>query len=405
MSGPEPWATLGQEVMETTASLVDEFGPRLSTTKPCQDCAQALHRRLQSTCDRAFAEDFVTTPFGMPNLLRFIVAMYLISLLFLLFDRPMAALLVEIFTAFTYTVEFLFYIELFDALTPKRTATNVYGVMDPTDEVRNIVIFSGHHDSAHIFNFFLDGAFWFMKREIALLVVQAAYFISLVLLNVLGTQRLWPAKVVFVLAIRIVFPFWYFMNNSKGTPGAGDNLVSSVMGCVLAKYYSGRPRLKHTQLYFISFDAEELMLKGSRAFFRRHKFREAKTWNFNVDCPYCPDDIKFLSRDVNGFVTLSKRLCQKLAHIAHDLGYKGATLAAIPFNNGGTDAGEAARIGIEATTLIAMSFTPYNSRGKLQVYHTPDDTIHHIFPDALVATMSIFAKFVEEIDSGRWPDK
>jgi Zn-dependent M28 family amino/carboxypeptidase len=235
--------------------------------------------------------------------------------------------------------------------------------------------------------------------------LEVAYFISIVLINVLGIQRLWLAKLVFALAFRIVFPFWHFMSPDKGTPGAGDNLISSVMGCVLAKYYSGRPRLKHTQLYFVSHDAEELMLKGSRTFFRRHKFREAKTWNFNVDCPYCPDDLKFLTRDVNGFVALSKRLALKLRQIAHELGYKSATAVAIPFNNGGTDAGEAARIGIEATTLIGMSFTPYNSRGRLQVYHTPDDTVANIFSDCTVATMSIFAKFVEEIDAGVWPEK
>jgi Zn-dependent M28 family amino/carboxypeptidase len=176
------------------------------------------------------------------------------------------------------------------------------------------------------------------------------------------------------------------------------------MGVQLAKWYA-KNKPKHTRLVFLSFDAEEICLKGSREFFRGHRgeFNSIKTWHFNVDCPYAVDELKFLTRDVNGFVRLSARLAGKLVDIARDLGYADAKTTPIMFLGGGTDAGEAARAGIEATTLIGMPFGPKTSKGRQVVYHTHLDTIDAVEPEIVKATMEVFGRFVAEVDNGRWP--
>jgi hypothetical protein len=175
------------------------------------------------------------------------------------------------------------------------------------------------------------------------------------------------------------------------------------MGLTLARYFKGHPKPKHTRLIFASYDAEEICLRGSRDFFRKHKreFTETKTWHFNVDCPYSVDDMKFLTSDINGFVQLSHKMAVRLSEIAHELGYSRATTQGIMPLGGGTDAAEAAKVGIEATCLIGIPYGAKDARGRANLYHTRKDTIESIDPEIIEGTMAIFLRFVEEVDDGK----
>jgi hypothetical protein len=340
---------------------------------------------------------------------------YLLAFLFVWANQALIAAIVQGWFLVMFVFEFLFYWEILDHLTPHRTAANVYGVIDPAEEIKNVVVFSGHHDSTHVFNFFDDllgkPACFFLVREILFIGFQVGQLVYTIYAAVNGLgcgpraegQLARIAFGVLAVGIVVVVPFWWFLRDT-GTPGAGDNLISSVMGVQLAKFY-GLNRPKHTRLIFLSFDAEELGLKGSRVFFRRHKkeLHEIKTWNFNVDCPYTIDELKFLTRDINGFKALSAGLAGKLADIARGLGYSDATTKPIMFLGGGTDAAEAARVGIEATTLLGLPFGPKTSKGKEAVYHTHKDTIDEVEPVIVKATLEIFRQFVDELDNGQWP--
>jgi hypothetical protein len=405
---------LAQAAIDLTSSYIDTYGPRLTTSQPCTQVAHLLHDRFAQSCDSAYAEEFQTTPYGMPNITRFMLVGYVCGLFFLWLNLPLITAILQGFVFVMFVFEFLFYWEILDPLTPKRTATNVYGVVEPTHAVKNLVIFSGHHDSTHIFNFFADTIGkprQFMVREILFVLLQVAELAYAISAAATGagcgfrsnSKFHWGVIVCFTIALRVVLPFWHFLS-PIGTPGAGDNLISSAMAVQLAAFY-GKNKPKHTRLMFMSFDAEELGLKGSRVFFRKHKAKLAKTktWNFNVDCPYTIDELKFLTRDVNGFVGLSQRFANKLLQIAHDLGYADARTCPIMFLGGGTDAGEAARAGVEATTVLGLPFAPLTARGKQAVYHTHLDTIESVEPEIVKATVELFGRFIADLDSGAWP--
>jgi hypothetical protein len=155
----------------------------------------------------------------------------------------------------------------------------VYGEIDPIDEVQSCVIFSGHHDSAHIYNFFEDFPAIFMVRE---LLFFSMFIVSTIYLSVATASRfesgdLWQPQtrsefnfaIGFTVALIFVLPMWFYLNKN-GTPGAGDNMISTAVAFTLAEYF-GVHRLKHTRLMFVSFDAEEIGLRGSHAFFAKHK--------------------------------------------------------------------------------------------------------------------------------------
>ena len=67
----------------------------------------------------------------------------------------------------------------------------------------------------------------------------------------------------------------------------------------------------------------------------------------------------------------------------------------IAFLTGGTDAAEAAKIGVEAVTLMAM---PWGNKERAAVYHTPDDVPSAIDPVAVEETLSIAIRFIEKVD-------
>jgi hypothetical protein len=62
---------------------------------------------------------------------------------------------------------------------------------------------------------------------------------------------------------------------------------------------------------------------------------------------------------------------------------------------GGTDAGELAKHGVHATTLMAM---PWDNSERASVYHTPNDTIDKVEKEAVKAGLEIFFDIVKTKD-------
>jgi hypothetical protein len=63
----------------------------------------------------------------------------------------------------------------------------------------------------------------------------------------------------------------------------------------------------------------------------------------------------------------------------------------------GSDAAEAARVGIPSTTIIAM---PTGIVRADLVYHTPRDTVEHIEAAAIEACMRIALRYLSRLDAG-----
>ena len=198
----------------------------------------------------------------------------------------------------------------------------------------------------------------------------------------------------------IVLQLWFFASK-KATPGAGDNLVASVMALEalrqVAKNKKEGKGLKHTRVIAISFDAEEEGLRGAYAYAKAHRseLNAVPTYMYNIDCPYYLDDLFFLTTDINGSVKLSDNLAEKCRVTSERLGYKAVTKP-IEFLTGGTDAAELAKIGVEATTMLAM---PWGNSARAPVYHTPDDTIEHVEKEVVQAGLEIFFSLLTEKES------
>lgn len=214
-----------------------------------------------------------------------------------------------------------------------------------------------------------------------------------------GRPPAWSIFKIMILAGTVfVVPLFRYYGRTA-SPGAGDNLASSLMLVKLAEVFkSGDPRisLKHTRLIFLSFDGEENGQRGSLHYAEAHRAEllETKTFVFNIDTLNRLRNLVFLRTDTNGFVRLSKPLTDECLRIAAELGYPLQSIR-FPFGGGGTDAGRFARIGVEAVSLIGISTRFIR---KDVVYHTSRDTVENMEPEALEAGLNLAANYILEKD-------
>ncbi len=193
---------------------------------------------------------------------------------------------------------------------------------------------------------------------------------------------------------------WFF-KNKKATPGAGDNLASTMLAFHLGKYFyslkNTNEELKHTRIIFASFDAEEEGLRGARSFVKAHKedLLKTKTYLLNIECLYDPNELFFLTSDINNTVKLSDNLADRLITIANELNIK-IHKQNIAMLTGGTDAGEFGKHGIEATTIMGM---PWSNDNRNMAYHTPNDTTENVSKEAINHTLNIFTNFIKNNDN------
>jgi Zn-dependent M28 family amino/carboxypeptidase len=161
----------------------------------------------------------------------------------------------------------------------------------------------------------------------------------------------------------------------------------------VGQYFAVNP-LDHTRVILASFDAEEAGLRGARAYAQKNRqdLTQMPTFDFNLDCPYQVNEIFFMTTDINGFVKLSASMAQECQQIAERLGYQ-ATTKPVQFLLGGTDAAELAKIGVEATNLMAM---PWGNSDRAAAYHTMKDTIDAVEPAAVQASIEIAIEYVKQ---------
>ncbi|TFH04835.1 MAG: M28 family peptidase, partial [Spirochaetales bacterium] len=91
----------------------------------------------------------------------------------------------------------------------------------------------------------------------------------------------------------------------------------------------------------------------------------------------------------------SGELAAECARISREAGTPADTRP-IAFLTGGTDAGELARVGVKATTLVGM---PWSNSERGAVYHTPSDTTEAVEPEALAAAADILVRRIQEVDA------
>lgn len=390
------------QALKLVKEIVGRYKGRLSGSVECLNAAEDLAVEFEKVTDKVKREKFTLSEQAFLAWIKILVVIYPIALLLSFLSLPITALILLLAGLFIMVGQFFLYKEIIDRFFPKVDALNVFGIIEPQKEVLNTVVFSGHHDSARVFNFFVDKPhLYIFKVGGALAAYGSLTLLTLVQIFVKLFNQNYSVKpfllfqIILTVAIYLMAKLWFFASN-EATPGAGDNLIASAMAIEVARYFKNREKpLEHTRLIVASFDGEEAGLRGARHFYKNNKeLFEGSLYNFNVDCPYFAKDLFFLTSDINGSVKLSQQMATQCVDIAKGMGYE-AFSQPIAFLTGGTDAAEAAKAGFEAVSLMAM---PWDNKSRANVYHTPNDLPEAIEAEAVKRSLSIAIRFIEQVD-------
>jgi aminopeptidase YwaD len=394
------------EILGLTGKIIGQYGPRLAGTQACLHAAKFLERELKKHCDKVFVERYTQYPGSFFNITKIICATYVIASGLYFFQGRCVYLSFLIYSLgmIYFIVQFIFLGSLFDRFFKKAPGFNVYGVVEPGGKAKQQIILSGHHDSAYACHFLKNHQKLYAFRLIVpVLFLCFALVVSFISLFCFIKNT--PTPIAFyrvsIFVICLGFPFvipLYYYNSKKASPGAGDNLLSSVLCVKIAEAFNqNKGALKNTRLLLLSTDGEEIGQKGVRDFIKRHlkEFKKIKTYEFCMDSIYRYEDLTLLKTDQNGTVRLSGPLAKEAKTISERLGYS-LKLKKIPFCGGGTDAAQFAKAGVESMSLIGISTQLIRDH---LYYHTLNDIVDNIQPQAVEAALNLAVQFILYKDS------
>jgi aminopeptidase YwaD len=399
------FAGIARDCLKETDRLVRTHGPRLAGSEASKTVAYELAEDLCSFCDHVRVEEFAAHPASFYSYTKLLPIAYTLGILSLfvihgLYLVPIVGIAVGVALMCS---QFWFYSHIGDCLFPPKACFNVDGTIEPAGEAQIELIISGHHDSAPIARIF-SGPFHHFYA-VAIIAPYAFYFLELGLLGGMlwddaRSLPLWAAPAI-LAGLPFVLGYFFLVDLRQGSPGAGDNLVASVLTAKIAKEFAARRSslLRRTRVHVVSFDAEEAGLRGSAAYMKTHRaeLNERPVFMLNFDSLYDVEHLHVLLSDVNGTIHLSHNMAEDIIECLRMEGCKPRPFHLI-FGAGGTDAAEAARAGIEATTVIAISTAVV--REKL-AYHTPRDTVGAIDIEAVEACLRLIVRYLALLESGQ----
>jgi Predicted aminopeptidases len=387
---------MAADCIKRVESLIEEFGPRPAGSEAGKATAAALAEEFASYCDESGLETFEAHPLSFYSYMKILPPIYALGICSFFLPRGFslaAAVLVALGVA-SMVVIFGRYSPALDRAFPAGTCANAWGFIEPgTGEIRRQVILSGHHDSAYATRVFESRFSRF--ASLALLLPYLFIAAELILLVARFLGGLGPDTAVLLIlgaGLPSLGVYFFAIDIRRPVPGAGDNLISSVMVARIGRYIKEeRPELlEGTRVWLVSFDAEEAGLRGSSFFFgsRKDRFASVPTTHINFDSLFNPRELRAATKDLNGQVPLDGELAARLIATAKALGIDMQPFE-FSFPLGATDAAESARIGLSSSSIVAQSVSPLS--GDF-VYHTRRDIASAIDPEVVAICMRIIAE-------------
>ncbi len=395
-----------RQALAYTRELIDRYGGRLAGSAACHTVAERLRDDFASCGASACLEPFQVRPGAFNGFYRINVPIYFISVALLWFNQPLAAAVLLLFIVVAAGLQFGYYVEFYDRLFPEKTGYNLIATLEPRHKARQQLILSAHHDSAQELLILRSH-----QKLYGLKIIVPDFFPTMALifsLHWLFTAAFYGAPPAEVVGMKLMLTigagfvltkFFFFGRNA--TPGAGDNLIASAMLLELAKIFAGEEQdgrgiCEDTRLIFVSFDAEEAGLRGSRAYARAHQdeLLALPTRVLNIDSIYNVSELQMMVSDLNDHVKLDRALAEECQQIANRAGYP-TRLLRMAFGGGGTDAAELQKVGVPSTTMIAM---PAGLVRDGLVYHTMKDTVDAIEPQAVEACLWVASEWIKQYD-------
>ncbi|TET01913.1 MAG: M28 family peptidase [Promethearchaeota archaeon] len=394
---------------------------------PCSSqeakAAEIIKKELEKTCDDVAIEPFSCNPRAFLGYIKIDISLVLASFFaFFLIPLNLTNYWGYLMTFLSFSLnlisflilwnEFFNYREFIDPLFKSKNSQNVVGRIYPKEEVKKILIFSGHHDSALEFNLLTRlklGYPILILLGIGIMIIWLVTSLIIVLL-ILVNLFFYELFIIFILTLFIIgipaflglFFFVSFGEKANTVPGAVDNLSAVAIVLAIGKYLSSHKDIvpKNTEIRLISFGCEEAGLRGAFRYVSAH-FNELKKYDaecVNMDAIQSKNNVSIIDFEPSTRTKHSDVMVRKLTEAAKSakikvnesaLGGSGKIEKIIGQITGGTDATAFSKAGIKALNISAM-----NLKEMLQFYHQPTDTIDKIEHGSLEAVLKLCIAYI-----------
>lgn len=403
-------AFLSDEAYSLITELHTLLGPRPSASKESKNAARHIADIFSKYKGKVTISSCKVYKDIGRYLVFFSLVISLLSSCLLLFNLSLAAIVLLFAFIYPASREFRKKNNILRRVFPIGEAVNVHSMIESQGEVEDTIIFSAHLDSAEIKK---GRGGWHAKIRKLIPALSIAISSLLALLELLLSLVSWDFSVslpaIFIVVLAIVdfllsgYGLYLALKDKREfSPGSGDNLSGVAVVAELLRHFSlemeqGRA-LRSTRLIFAIFDAEEIALQGSKAWYEKHSAYLVNARNINFDGLYKAEDLVFITTDGNGLVKLSSSLSSTMSSILSSMGYK-TDVGKMGMFSGETDAASAALSGIEATTLTSMRPSAESPA------HSREDTPDKVEKKALLYAISSAIKLVDLVDGSKRGDE
>lgn len=401
-----------QYALNLVKRICDEVGPGLPGTPQERGRAEIIKSELETHLgiENVSMEEFNLAPGAFMSTYPGVICMLIAILLNLSVGHraggspsiiSTVALIFSIIPPLLFILEFYLSLEVIDSLFPKKQSINVIGTLrkPETKQVKQLLILSGHHDSALENTWLsLNGyLFYFLSAIFVIGMITLVMFCLIQLVGVLfrndalvsaGTlDWVW---LVFPIGPAIIYATFLNRGRKNGgiVPGAADNLSACASVVAMSRFLVRNPDYipEDTEIRFITFGSEEAGLRGSRRYVKHHLEElirlDARHLNFEI---VAYPEISILSTDVNGTVKNSPEMVKSVVAAAQR--------AEVPYKLGaagigaGSDAAPFTRAGLKATPLLLFKVPQQQFAFYHQTKDTPDVLTLEPFVNVLKLTL------------------
>ncbi|MFX1378047.1 MAG: M28 family metallopeptidase [Promethearchaeota archaeon] len=400
--------------------IIEEVGPRIPCSSQEAEGSKAIKVEFERTCDEVLVEFFSCHPKAFLGWIKIIIIMTVVSMLFYLFMQWISNSLIITFSLISFILtslsfliiweEFFNYNEFIDPLFRKKKSQNVIGKFKTKGDLKKIIIFSSHIDSAFQFNLLkLIGWGFIPLAFLGILIILTWLIISfinliIVLIGFLAIKGIFFWAAIWLLIIGspcFVGLFFFVPMGDKGNvvPGAVDNLSSCSVVVGLSRYIKDHKEIipNNTEIRLISFGCEESGLRGSRHYCSAH-LEELKNYDtvvVNMDGLETPDDFHIIEYEPTTRTRHSEVVIQKLLKAAGLAGIQAKKFGAgkvektVGRLSGGSDAASFSKVNVKAGFLNSADW-----KHRSSYYHQDTDTLDKIKPGTLENALKICIVFL-----------
>ncbi len=334
-------------------------------------------------------------PDFIPRIVNLTTTVYTVSVLLYLFAplfsflliTPVLAGLVLMRSKGNHVIDWLF---------PRKTTRNVIATFRPAREPKEVLIFSGHHDSPNMMPLLWPP--W--KRHVHR--IEKAFFLGAAVLvpaSALRAFRLgpvpgfpvelgWPDLLFLVSLAGLaanLFYRWKILSPERNL-GANDNLSAVAVLLGIADFLKDHPP-QRTEIHLVSFGAEEPLIYGSAGFAKAFPDLISRAINVNMET-LGAGRLAVIEREEICRLSYTPEVVERIRRAGRRAGID---LPAVRVSYGGTDSRAIVKAGGRSACLFGM-----DEWGLFSLWHHPDDHPANISEENLKQALRICVEVIRE---------